>query len=128
MASLAAMIRRKIDPVHFCASVPPGWSAVLRHRRRRHPTSPSHRGDLGSRRHENCRCSGRVLGDGLPGEQMEVVAISIGNDAWRWRIVDGRGKIVAESDRTFQTIAIALGFGERLLNELTQRAGPRPRT
>jgi hypothetical protein len=59
---------------------------------------------------------------------MEVVAISVGNDAWRWRIVDGRGKIVAESDRTFQTIGIALGFGERLLNELTQRAGPRPRT
>jgi hypothetical protein len=49
---------------------------------------------------------------------MEVVAVSIVNGTWRWRIVDGNGTIVAESDRTFPDIAIALAFGRRRVQEL----------
>jgi hypothetical protein len=41
---------------------------------------------------------------------MEVGAVAIDNDTWRWRIVDGDGKIVAESDTTFPDIVVAVVF------------------
>jgi hypothetical protein len=56
---------------------------------------------------------------------MEVLAVSIDNNTWRWRIADATGKTVAESDRTFQGIEIALAFGKRRVDELTQRASHR---
>jgi hypothetical protein len=49
---------------------------------------------------------------------MEVVAVSIVNDTSRWRIVDGDGKMIAESDTTFPDIAVALAFGRRRVQEL----------
>ena len=36
--------------------------------------------------------------------QMEVVAVSGADNAWRWRIVDPNGKTVEESDTTFPDI------------------------
>jgi CheY-like chemotaxis protein len=56
---------------------------------------------------------------------MEVVAFSVANDTWRWRIIDANGKTVVESDRTFHSIAIALAFGQRHVEELTRKTPQR---
>ena len=40
---------------------------------------------------------------------------------WRWRIVDYAGQIVEESSQSFPSIAVAVAFGKRRLEELDIR-------
>jgi hypothetical protein len=53
---------------------------------------------------------------------MQVTAFSTpASPDWRWRIVDYAGQIVEESSQSYPSIAVAVGFGKRRLEELNIR-------
>ena len=58
----------------------------------------------------------------LPGN---VIAFAVpGSAGWRWRVVNGHGEQVEESERTYATIEVALEDGRRRLSELRTTTRP----
>jgi hypothetical protein len=59
----------------------------------------------------------------LPGN---VIAFAVpGRTGWRWRVVNGHGQQMEESERTYGTIGLALGDGRQRLSQLRTTKAPR---